>query len=170
MSFFGPLITFDVISADDLNASLTAWGHRDGALRRPATFGSWSYGLREHGRLVGVCSASTLIRPTCAGGLTRGEAVELSRICAERRDLCRVVLRLWRAFAFPALCRAHGFTWAISYQDRRRHSGALYRFDGWVPLAGVTESRPKVGWGWCDEEAERARRRVAVAPRREAAA
>ena len=158
-------VMFEGITRIELNACLIAWGHRMGPLRRPTR--GWAHGLRHDGRLVAVVSADTLIRPTVAG-LARSEAIELSRLCADRADLCRVALRLWRAFVFPALATARGCSWAISYQDAIHHSGNLYRFDGWVPLArsrsGIDSrtgrlGRDKIVWGWCENRAAREARR-----------
>ncbi|WP_292212306.1 hypothetical protein [Mesorhizobium sp.] len=66
---------------------------------------------------------------------SRHEAIELSRLCAARPDLSRVMLRMWRAFVCPTLCQECGFVWAVSYQDTAIHAGNLYRFDGWVQPA-----------------------------------
>lgn len=127
------LVNFDRIPLAQANARLVEWGHKMGPLERPKNYSrSWSYGLFHSGDLVGVAIASNLIRPTLAGGLlTRDDTIELSRLCACRPHLCRVVLRLWREFAFPAL----PYRWAVSYQDAVLHSGNLYRFDGWKKLA-----------------------------------
>ncbi|MEM9597062.1 MAG: hypothetical protein AAGD06_22510 [Acidobacteriota bacterium] len=79
---------------------------------------------------MAVVVASTLIRERVGGGLghlTRETTVELSRLCACRPHLCRVVLRMWREFVFPVL----GFEAAVSYQDADLHTGHTYRFDGW---------------------------------------
>ena len=160
-----PPVLFEAITRIELNACLIAWGHRMGPLRRPTR--GWAHGLRYNGRLVAVASADTLIRPSVAG-LTRGEAIELSRLCADRPDLCRVALRLWRAFVFPTLASARGCSWAVSYQDAIHHSGNLYRFDGWVPLArsrsGIDSrtgriGRDKIIWGWSEDRALRNARR-----------
>jgi len=168
-----PDVRFSTISRDALNDCLGAWGHRMGPVRRPA--GGWSHGLLHGDALVAVVATDTLIRPRVAG-LTRHEAVELSRLCADRPDLCRVALRLWRSFVFPILCREHGFSWAVSYQDAHIHTGNLYRFDGWTRLAASrsgTDSRTgrlgrsKVIWGWRypeDRDDRRSQDRLTVAP------
>lgn len=152
-----PMVTFDAITRDELNACLVGWGHQMGPNLR--AFTGWQWGLRHNGQLVAVVSADTLITPVVAG-LSRDEAVELSRSCAVRPDLNRAVLRLWREFAFPAL----GYPWAVSYQDERLHTGNLYRFDGWVPLARTrsgtdqrsgAKGRRKTAWGWCADPAQR---------------
>lgn len=161
-----PLISFDTISADELNWCLRRWGHKMGELRRPEEYGFWAQALRHNGRMVAVTAANTLIRETCAGILTREQAVELSRVCAERPDLCRAVVRIWREFVFPPLCEARGFSWAVSYQDSAIHGGNLYRFDGWVKVGrfrsgGVDPRTGRKGrsgfvWGWHADPAERA--------------
>lgn len=120
--------------------------------------------------MLAVVSADTLIRER-VGGLTRHDAIELSRLCAVRPDLCRVALRLWRFFVFSAIAAARGCRWAVSYQDAVLHSGNLYRFDGWVTLGrsrSGTDSRSgrrgrrKVIWGWCDDAQIRRNRTFAL--------
>lgn len=150
-SFLPPLVSFDSIDLDELNRCLVAWGHRMGPLNRPMGVGPL-HGLMHHGRTVAVAATAGLMAERCSG-LGRDQAVELARVCAVRRDLCRVVLRLWREFVFPML----GREWAVSYQDTAHHSGNLYRFDGWQRL-GTSHSgtdrrsgrkgRDKVIWGW----------------------
>lgn len=154
-----PLASFEPIPVDQLNTCLLIWDHKMGPLRRPYGQFDRAYGLFHDGRIVGVVSTSALVRETAAG-LTRAQCCELSRLCASRPDLCRVVLRLWREFVFPTL----GKPWAISYQDASAHSGNLYRFDGWVRL-GASRSgtdtrsgrrgRSKVIWGWSADPAAR---------------
>lgn len=158
-------VTFAAITRDELNHCLVEWSHKMGPVRRPSR--GWSHGLRCGKDLVAVAATDTLIRPRVAG-FGRREAVELSRICAARPDLSRVVLRLWRSFVFPALCHDRGCRWAVSYQDADAHTGDLYRFDGWVRLATSRsgtdprtgrKGRRKVIWGWCDSDGERRRLR-----------
>jgi hypothetical protein len=135
MSLIAPLVTFDSISLDELNRCLIAWGHHMGPWGRP-DFRQWFHGLRLDGELVAVTAAADLIRSPCAGGFTRAEALELGRVCAARRFWCKAALRLWRESVFPALCRKHGYGWAISFQDTNLHQGDLYRGDGWIRVAG----------------------------------
>jgi len=132
-----------------------------GPLHRPryGDFGG-AHGLRHDGHLVAVVATERMIAAeTC--GLTRDQAFELARVCAVRPGLCRVAVRLWREFVFPAMCDSErGRVWAISYQDAVIHSGALYRHDGWVRLGttrsgtdkrgreGTRRGRSKVVWGW----------------------
>lgn len=148
---FAPLISFEPITLGQLNTCLAAWGHRMGPLAR-GTQGAWCHGLRHYGELVAVTAASYLMAERVAG-YTRAEAVELSRLCACRAGLCRVALRLWREFVFPAL----PFQVAVSYQDADLHTGATYRFDGWRRVAyshsGVDTRSGRAGrnkwiWGW----------------------
>ncbi|HYE47293.1 MAG TPA: hypothetical protein VEA44_16130 [Caulobacter sp.] len=162
-----PMVTFDVIEREELNRCLTAWGHLMGPCIRPAK--GWSHGLRHDGELVAVVATDGLIRPTCAG-FTRDQAVELSRVCAVRRDLCRVAVRLWREFVFRQLAAGEGYTWAVSYQDQRLHVGDLYRFDGWLPVAtsrsgtdkrSGKKGRRKVIWAWSPDPLAMAARRAA---------
>lgn len=124
-----PIASLEPIGRSDLNACLTAWGHKMGEWNRPL-MKEWLTGLFHEGRLVAVLAAAGLIRERC-GGFTREQAFELGRVCAVRRDLNRAALRLWREFVFPSICRAEGYRAVISYQDAVIHSGDLYRFDGW---------------------------------------
>jgi antitoxin VapB len=163
-----PDVAFRPIDRDALNRSLVDWGHKMGPVRRPT--GGWSHALLVDAEPLAVVATDTLIRPRVAG-LGRHHAIELSRLCAARPDLCRVVLRLWRTVVFPVLCEECGFVWAVSYQDAALHSGNLYRFDGWVRI-GYSRSgtdprtgrmgRRKIIWGWCDDAEER--RRLAESP------
>lgn len=167
MNFLTPLVSFDAIDGDELNRCLIEWRHKMGPLHRPR-FGDFggAHGLRHEGQLVAVVASEALcVKETC--DLTRADAFELARVCAVRPDLCRVALRLWREFVFPAMCAAGGQRWAISYQDRTEHSGDLYRMDGWVRLGatssgtdprsrgGTRKGRRKVIWGWNADPMER---------------
>lgn len=145
----------------DLNLLLVEWRHRMGPVRRPNR--GWSHGLFHDDIPVAVVATDRLIRERVAG-FDRTQAIELSRLAAARPDLSRVVLRLWRAFVFPAICADGGYAWAVSYQDSRMHTGNLYRFDGWVTIghsrSGVdrrTQRRchSKIIWGWCDDAERR---------------
>ncbi len=122
-------VTFEPIDLAAANGCLTAWGHKMGPLLRGKEAGT-HYALMHEGRPVAVAMTSGLIREYVGGGLghlTRDNCCELSRLCAERAGLCRVALRLWREFVFPAI----GREFAISYQDADLHNGNTYRFDGW---------------------------------------
>jgi len=121
-------VSFELIDMDIANKCLVKWGHLMGPLKRPMGNG-FAHGLFHEGRPVAIITTSSLISARVAG-LSRDDAIEVSRVCAEKKDICRVVIRLWREFVFPYL----GKTWAISYQDAVAHRGDLYRFDGWTRL------------------------------------
>ena len=128
-----PLVSFSECSLDQANELLIRWNHKMGPLRR-GNQGAWCHVLLHETEPVAVTTASYLITPRVGGetaNLTRENTVELSRLCAARPGICRVALRLWREFVFPALPFEH----AISYQDADLHSGATYRFDGWTRIA-----------------------------------
>lgn len=158
-----PIAHIEEIDISEANRALIAWEHKMGPCVRPIG-PSWGVGLFAHGKLQAVTVTASLIRETCAG-LTRNEAVELARLCAVRPDLCRVMLRMWREFVFPAHCRVHGYQWAVSYQDEALHSGDTYRFDGWVRLREKMHSgtdtrsgrkgRNKTIWGWHSDQTVR---------------
>jgi hypothetical protein len=171
------LVSFDSISRAELNHCLVAWDHRMGAWRRP-DYREWFHGMSAGAELVGVTAAADLIKEPVAG-FRRSEAIELGRLCAARPNLCRVVLRLWREFVFPSLCKAHGVKWVVSYQDADIHTGNTYRFDGWLRLAasrsgtdrrGGVRGRNKIVWGWCIDPAalELKKRELRTAPGRRA--
>jgi antitoxin VapB len=152
---FAPIAALQECVREEANACLVAWGHQDGAILRPI-YGVEHYHVLVHeGRPVAVAVTSPLIPPHVGPWtqMHRGNTCELSRLCAARRDLCRVMLRLWREFVFPALPYAH----AVSAQNLARHTGDLYRFDGWTPMhrtSSGTDARSgrrgarKQHWGW----------------------
>ena len=158
---FAPLVALVPCSLADANAYLTAWGHRMGPLVR-GNQGAWCHVLLHDAEPVAVATTSYLIAANVGGGeawLTRTNCCELSRLCAVRSGLNRVMLRLWREFVFPSL----GFPFAISYQDAMLHSGNTYRFDGWHRIAYSTsgtdtrsgrEGRKKYVWLWPPTEAK----------------
>lgn len=163
---FAPLVHVDAIDMDDANDALVLWGHKMGPCRRPMGL-MRAHGMFAHGHLCALVVTADLVASTCAG-FGRDEAVELARLCAERPDLCRPMLRLWREFVFPAFGRA----WAVSYQDEALHSGDTYRFDGWVKLKERAHSgtdrisgrpgRNKTIWGWHADRTQRLAERVAA--------
>ena len=123
-----PIVCVEQIEPEEADKALMQWDHAMGPCNRPIGL-IRAHGLIAHGKLVAVSVTADLVAATCAG-LDRGQAIELARLCAERRDLCRVMLRLWREFVFPAYPQE----WAVSYQDEKLHTGNTYRFDGWVKL------------------------------------
>jgi antitoxin VapB len=157
-----PLVTFEEVSLPRANDLLVLWGHKMGPLLRGKQRGK-HFALCHDGQPVAVAMTSTLIREHVGGGLShldRSNTCELSRLCAERPGLCRVALRLWREFVFPAL----GYQYAISYQDADLHNGNTYRFDGWRRV-GFSRSgndqrsgrRGRNKWIWLWEAAKTAR-------------
>lgn len=150
-----PPITFEQISREHANDLLVQWGHAMGPLQRGNMSCDVHYALKHEGRPVAISMAATLVRECVGGGnknLTRENTIELARLCAERPGLCRVALRLWREFVFPAL----GYDCAISYQDADMHNGNTYRFDGWERIgfsSSGTDSRSgrrgRRKWIWC---------------------
>jgi hypothetical protein len=128
MSLF-PFVEFAKLPLCETNRLLATWQHKMGPLRR-GNQGAICHALFHDGNPMALTTASTLISPVVGGGcnwMTRDNTIELSRLCAERPGLCRVALRLWREFVFPAL----GYDYAMSYQDADLHNGNTYRFDGW---------------------------------------
>ncbi|MES2753825.1 MAG: hypothetical protein V4659_04095 [Pseudomonadota bacterium] len=114
---------------------LVDWGHKMGPIRRPTFALDAHHVLFQHGAPVAVASCGETVREVVGQtGILRADCIELVRLCAARRDLCRVMLRLWREMVFPEMARAHGRPLAISYQDRALHSGDTYRFDGWLAI------------------------------------
>lgn len=160
-------LRFDVIDnglADDfLNEPAT--DHWLGQCDRP--FGVISYGLYVRGSLVAVAVSASTPNERCAD-FSRYEVVELVRCTARDgwRDQTRVALRCWRTLAPEDWASAYGAHWpsliaCVSYANDRRHTGDLYRFDGWRIVgkskgstAGGTWSRPRKGsepmtiWAW----------------------
>jgi hypothetical protein len=161
MSLF-PMVALEPCRLDVANDLLVRWEHRMGPINRPNN-DTQAHQLLHEGEPVGIVTTSWLVREWVGGGLThltRENTVELSRLCAARPGLCRVLLRLWREFVFPVLPYAA----AISYQDAAQHTGNLYRFDGWkraaLSRAGGTDQRSgrkgrdRWVWVWPPEAAD----------------
>lgn len=127
-----PMVSFESVQLVEANEMLSQWGHKMGPCIRGNARG-WSHALMHEGNPVAVVITATLIRDAVgnAPGLNRDNTIELARLCAVRSGLCRVAIRLWREFVFPAL----GYQCAISYQDADLHNGNTYRFDGWQRIA-----------------------------------
>ena len=154
-----PIAHIEAIDRAALNRLLVAWGHRMGPYTRPSYAIEAHHALFQHGEPVAVTAAGDTVREVVGQtGIPRSRCVELVRLCAARRDLCRPMLRLWREMVFPAIGAVHGRDLAVSYQDEALHSGDVYRFDGWVMLTraggGGPDSRTgRLGrkmkvWGW----------------------
>lgn len=171
------LVSFDRIDRAEMNALLIAWDHKMGPINRPEYTPPIDFALREHGRPIAVIAADTLVRETC--DFTRQDAFELSRLCSapERRGVSSMAMRMWRAFAYPLITRAWKTPWVISYQDAVRHTGNLYRYDGWLivgySVSGTdTRARPDTArasrkkiWAWNSDAAAMRERPEVVAPR-----
>jgi len=153
-ALFG-FVGFEPVTLREANECLTAWGHKMGALNR-GNQGALCHALTHEGQAVAVTTASNLIAARVGGGcewMTRENTIELSRLCAARPGLCRVALRLWREFVFPAL----RYDFAVSYQDADLHNGHTYRFDGWQRVGRARSGpdtrsgrpgRDKWVWAW----------------------
>jgi hypothetical protein len=141
-----PLITFDLIPNERADAALVEWGHWLGGCNRP--FGRQSFGLEIEGELLAVAVSASTVNAHC-GGYERLEVVELARLCAhpEHRDLTRPALRLWRVIA-PVTWGRH--FWPVralvSYANAIRHTGDIYRFDGWRKVAEVSGGTAGTTW------------------------
>lgn len=133
---FAPIAELAPIDLDQANDLLVTWGHKMGPVIRGNGYAR-CHALYHNQYPVALATTSTLIRETVATlpDLNRTNTCELSRLCAIRPGLCRVMLRMWREFIFPTL----GFQYAVSYQDADLHSGNTYRFDGWK-RAGYSHS------------------------------
>jgi hypothetical protein len=143
---YQPTLTMTVagltpVSVDQANALLVQWQHDLGPCQRP--FGAEGWVLEVVGRPVSVAISASTVSATVAG-LRRGQVVELARLCSapDSRWATRPMLRLWRELAGPRWSywpvRA-----AVSYSTRR-HTGDLYRWDGW---AQVTDRAGSSGGG-----------------------
>lgn len=151
-----PLAHLDAIERADLNRLLVRWGHRMGAYTRPSYAIEAHHALFERGEPVAVTAAGETVREVVGQtGIRREQCVELARLCAARRDLCRPMLRLWREMVFPALAAVHGRQLAVSYQDEALHTGDVYRFDGWLEIC-------RAGRGGPDSRTGRPGRRMKV--------
>ena len=148
-----PIVTLTKTDLAQTNALLEQWEHKMGRLHRVHCKTALCHVLLHGTEPVAVTTASTLIKPPggVMGWMTRDNTVELSRLCAIRPALCRVMLRLWREFVFPSL----GYQYALSYQDADVHTGNTYRFDGWHRIAyshsGVDSHSGRKGrnkWLW----------------------
>ncbi len=157
-----PLVSFERIEDQEARRALIEWDHYLGPCNRP--FGKQSFGLYVLQDLVAVAVSASPVAPSCAG-LSRKTIVELARLCSHpgHRDMTRVALRLWRKTAGEEWGRKYWPVSAyVSYARKDRHTGDIYRFDGWtrakdarasVVTAGSHHSTPgpifeKSVWVW----------------------
>lgn len=156
MNLFAPLIHVEAIDRETLNRCLVAWDHKMGPYTRPSYAIEAHHALFSHGEPVAVVAAGETVREVVGDtGIGRFEVVELARMCAARPGLCKPFLRLWRELIFPDIAKAHGRSWAISYQDETLHTGNLYTHDGWIRIG-------KGGGGGPDSRTGRPGRKLAV--------
>jgi antitoxin VapB len=155
---FAPIAHIEAIDRAELNRLLSKWEHKMGPMTRPSYAIEAHHALFEHGTPVALTATGEPIGQVVGStGIRRDQCVELTRLCAVRRDLCRPMLRLWREMIFPHVAAAHGRDIAVSYQDESLHTGDTYRFDGWL-LIGTSASgtdrrsgrpgRKKKIWAW----------------------
>jgi hypothetical protein len=148
-----PLARFESIPLETANAALDLWQHFLGEFDRP--FGYQAFGLYVDDDLVTVAVSASTINPTC-GGWPRRRVVELARLCSAPRQrwATRVGLRLWRVLAPREWTREYWPVDAVvSYSNAARHSGDIYRFDGWTKVADVRPSG--AGGTWARQKGER---------------
>jgi len=127
-----PLVAFERIDDGLADARLIEWGHWLGGCNRPCG-GRQSFGLFLEGDLISVAVSAMTIGPRSAER-DRRTVVELARLCSDpaHRDMTRVAIRLWRKCAASAWSSKYWPVEAyISYANRNRHTGDVYRFDGW---------------------------------------
>lgn len=143
MSLF-PLCSFERIDNHEANCKLVEWGHYLKGCNRP--YGKQSFGLFFKGKLVSVAVSATLVKSSCFG-YKRTETVELARLCTDpsHRAMTRVCLRLWRECAADQWAEYWPVKQLASYSRRDRHTGSIYRFDGWQHVCITRAS--KVGNG-----------------------
>jgi hypothetical protein len=158
--FDAPMAALTVLTMDDANRLLAAWGHKLGPIHRPFTMEA--YALELDGRPIAVAVSASTVSSHIAGWwklatkeepvrYTRQEVVELARCAASPTApwANRVMLRLWREVCAPRW-RDWPVIAAVSYSHNGLHTGQLYRFDGWTKVndrcgsnGGGTYSRPR---------------------------
>jgi hypothetical protein len=114
------------ITLGEANDFLIKVEHDLGPVHRP--FRSEAFGLELDDRLIAVAVSASIVHGPVAG-YERQEVVELARLGWTERWVGRIMLRYWRE-----VCGPRWANWpvkaAVSYSNRR-HTGDLYRFDGW---------------------------------------
>lgn len=139
-----PLASFDRIDNVVADNRLLEWGHYLGDCNRP--FGRQSFALFVGGTIVSVAVSASTVSATCAGR-PRETVLELARLCTEpnARWATRVCLRFWRELA-PSHWRYWPVQALVSYQSAIRHTGDVYRFDGWTKVADTPGSSGGGTW------------------------
>ena len=139
MSLTDGFVPCDLDEANDL---LVRWGHNLGAVHRPFRSESWAFLV--DGRPVSVAVSASVVSSTVAG-FRRGEVVELARLASAERWANRLMLRWWREVAAQRW-ECWPVRAAISYSQNARHSGDLYRFDGWEKVSDDCGSTGGGAW------------------------
>ncbi len=138
MDVMFPLVSFDIIPNEIADDLLTQWGHWLGGCNRP--FGRQSFGLSVEGLgLISVAVSASTVNKRCAG-FDRKSVVELARCASDpnHRWATRVCVRLWREVAPKCWSSKYWPVEAVvSYSNSLRHTGNLYRFDGWKRYGDV---------------------------------
>lgn len=128
-----PAVAVEPIDIAAANYLLSEWGHYLGPCNRP--FGQQAFALHTDGNPISVAVSASMVSKHASDDdgnvvATRGETVELARLCSSERWATRVMVRLWREVLAQ--------TWphwpvskAIAYHQNDRHTGDVYRFDGW---------------------------------------
>lgn len=139
-----PLASFDRIDNVVADNRLLEWGHYLGDCNRP--FGRQSFALFVGGTIVSVAVSASTVSATCAGR-PRSTLLELARLCThpQKRWATRPCLRLWRELAHTQW-RHWPVKALVSYQGAIRHSGNVYRFDGWTRVASTPGSTGGGTW------------------------
>jgi hypothetical protein len=143
-----PMAGLYPITMDEANDFLVRVENKLGPVHRP--FHQEAFGYEVDGRLVAVATSGSIVNgpvgaayerngqrmvpfPDRPEGFARNEVVELTRLAATERWMCRLMVRQWRE-----LCAARWASWpavvAASYSHNAMHSGDLYRFDGWTKV------------------------------------
>ncbi|RAJ70231.1 hypothetical protein K378_01396 [Streptomyces sp. Amel2xB2] len=146
MSLVEPAAGFFETDVQAANAICTEWDHYLGPCNRP--YGMQAWRLDVAGMPISVAISASTFSSTVAER-TRGEVVELARLCTrpDYKWATRVMLRLWReigAQAWPYW----DVTAAVAYSGNKRHPGHIYRHDGWIKVtdrAGAP-SGPNATW------------------------
>lgn len=133
-----PPVGFFETEPDVANALAGEWCHYLGPCNRP--FGMQAWRLDLAGLPVSVAVSASTVSSTVAGH-TRGEVVELARLCTRPgyRWATRVMLRLWREIGGPAWPYWRPAA-AVAYSDNKRHPGHIYRHDGWTRVTSAARS------------------------------
>ena len=142
------LVPCTLAQANDL---LTRWAHKMGPINRPNGLVHCHALLHEDEPVaLTVTSAIVAANVAAAPGPDARTCIELSRLCAARSGLNRVMLRLWRELIFPTLA-----TRSPSAIRMPTYNGNTYRFDGWKRVnrdrhASGRAGRDKWIWLWED--------------------